>query len=131
MPDSPELLALALELESESVAEESAIATLVEAAGCSPTTLMGAYAYALSLAHDQPYDLSNEHMLGLLTKALQRAVRLSGEQRTHDGAGLFQQIVDVSGRRSVTASAVAARTAEVEADVAHLRPIEDPSAPAE
>lgn len=131
MPDSPELLALALELEADSVAEEAAIATLVEAAAGSPITLMGAYAYALSLAHDRPYDLSNEHMLGLLTKALQRAVRLSGEHRSHDGAGLFQHIVDVSGQQAVTPSAVAARTAEVEADLAQLRPAEEPSAPAE
>lgn len=122
MPDAPELLALALELEADAVATETAIATLVEASGHSPTALMGAYAYARSLAEDQPYDQCTEHMLELLTKALQRAVRLTGEQPTTEGAGLFQHIIDVSGSESVNPSAVASRMAEVEAGVEHLRP---------
>lgn len=122
MPDAPELLALALELEADAVATETAIATLVEASGHSPTALMGAYAYAHSLAEDQPYDPCTEHMMELLTKALQRAVRLTDEQSGGEAAGLFQHIVDVSGSDSVDPSAVALRTAEVEAGVEHLRP---------
>lgn len=125
MPDGPELLALALSLEAEDVSDEEAVVSLVEGAGCSATALMGAYAYALSLARDMPYDTSNERTLGLLTRALQRAVRLSGEQQSSDGATLLQHIVEVSGKASVGPSAVALRTAEVEADVDHLRAAAD------
>lgn len=125
MPDGPELLALALELEADAVAPESAIATLLEAAGRSPTTLMGAYAYAHSLAEDQPYDECTEHMLDLLTKALQRAVRLTGKNQVTDAPGLYQHIIDVSGRGSVAPGAVASRMAEVDADIDLLRPTEE------
>lgn len=129
MPDGPELLALALALEADGATDDEAVASLVEAAECSATTLMGAYAYALSLARDMPYDTSNERTLGLLTRALQRAVRLSGEHQSTDEATLLQHIVEVSGKASVTPSAVASRTAEVEAVVDNLRPPDEDGAP--
>lgn len=120
--DGPELLALALSLEAEDVADEEAVASLVESAGGSATALMGAYAFALSLARDMPYDTSHERTLGLLTRALQRAVRMSGEhQPPDDAATLLRHIVEVSGQASVGPGAVASRSAELDADIDHLR----------
>ena len=120
--DGRELLALALALAAEDADDEQAVASLVDSAGCSATALMGAYAFALSLARDMPFDTSNERTLRILTEALQRAVRLCGER--HDGdatAGLLQHIVEVSGQAAVAPRAVASRTAELEADLDHLR----------
>lgn len=125
--DGPELLAVALSLaiEVDDFGEETAIEALVEASGCSPSALMGAYAYGLSLAREQPYDASNERTLGFLTRALQRAVRLCGEHQAAEGASLLELIVQVAGSASVTPTAVASRTAEVDADIDHLRPSDD------
>lgn len=120
--DGRELLALALALEAEDADDEQAVASLVDSAGCSATALMGAYAFALSLARDMPYDTTNERTLRILTQALQRAVRLSGERHDADEtAGLLQHIVEVSGQGAVGPGAVASRTAELEADLGHLR----------
>ena len=120
--DGRELLGLALALETESADDERVIAALIDAADCSPTALMGAYAFALSLARDLPYDTSNERTLGLITRALQRAVRLSGQNHAPDGtASLLGHIVEVAGRAALQPDAVARRTAEVDADVGTLR----------
>lgn len=122
--DATELLALALSLATEvdEFGDDTAVEALVESSGCSPSALMGAYAYALSLAREQPYDASNERTLGFLTKSLQRAVRLCGEHQAAEGASLLELIVKASGSASFTPTAVATRTAEVDADIDHLRP---------
>jgi hypothetical protein len=120
--DGRELLAVALGLEAEEPDDELVVAELLEAAEGSPTALMGAYAFALSLARDMPYDTSNERTLAILTRALQRAVRASGER--HDSevtAGLLSHIVEVSGKAAMGPQAVAERVAEVDADVGILR----------
>lgn len=125
MPDGPELLALALELEADAVGVDAAVTTLVEAAGSSLTSLMSAHAYARSLAQDRPYDASTLHMVDLLSRALKRAKRLYEEQPRPDPTSLFQHIIDISGSAAVSPDAVASRTAEVDADVEHLRPHDD------
>ena len=112
--------ALAFSLEGHAGGRDP-VDELVEIADCSPTVLMGAYALALTLARDMPYDTSNERTLGLLTQALQRAVRLSGERGSPDGsASLLRHIVEVAGQSALAPGAVASREAEVEADVGHL-----------
>lgn len=117
----PELLALALALSTEDVSEEDAVGVLIDTAQCRATSLMGACAYALKLAEDRPYDSSSERVLTILTRALQQAVRLSGEQPSNDRAVLIDQIVEISGRASLDPGAVASRTAEVDADLEKLR----------
>lgn len=82
---------------------------------------MGAYADPLSLARDMPDDTSHERTLGVLTKALQRAVRLSGERGSSEAPTLLQHIIEVSSRASVAPTAVASRSAEVDAGVDSLR----------
>ena len=119
--DGPELLALALSLESDGVAQEEAVAALLESAQCSCTTLMTACGYALSLVRDMPYDAANERTLELLTQALQRAVRITGEPPSHENTVLLDQIVEISGRASVAPGAVASRMAELDADLDKLR----------
>jgi len=121
--DGRELLGLALALAAEDTDDERVVSELVDGSGCSPRALMGAYAFALSLARDLPYDTSNERTLGLLTRALQRAVRLTGQHHGPDDGtdGLLQHIVDVSGRSAVRPEAVASRVAEIDADVGSLR----------
>lgn len=122
--DARELLGLALALASEGDDDERVIDELVEAADGSATALMGAYAFALSLARDLPYDTSNEHTLSVLTRALQRAVRLSGEHHDHDHdgtVGLLRHIEEVAGRAAVRPEAMESRAAEVDADVGSLR----------
>ncbi|HVM04198.1 MAG TPA: hypothetical protein VM242_03405 [Acidimicrobiales bacterium] len=120
--DGRELLAVALGLEAEELDDELVVAELLEAAEDSPTALMGAYAFALSLARDMPYDTSNERTLAIITRALQRAVRASGERHDSEAtAGLLSHIVEVSGRAAVAPQAVAERVAEVDADVGILR----------
>lgn len=126
----PELLALALSLGADDADEDEAVAVLIETARCKATSLMGACAYALKLAEDQPYDPSNERVVNLLTRALQQAVRLSGEQPSGDRAILIDQIVEISGRASLAPGAVASRTAEVDADLEKLRAALDHQAPA-
>lgn len=116
-----ELLALALALEVEASSDEEAVAALVAAADASPTALMGAYAYALCLAKDMPYDTSNDRTLGLLTTALQQAVREHGEHGRGDAA-LLEHIVEVSGAAPLSAAAVASRAAALQADLDKLRP---------
>lgn len=123
-----ELLAQALALAhgGDHETDEQAVAVLVDIAEYSPTALMGAYALALSLARDMPYDTSNERTLSLLTRALQQAVRLSGVHHTPDGtASLLRHIVEIAGKSAMTPGAVASRTAEIDADVGHLRPHDD------
>ncbi|MFP5376776.1 MAG: hypothetical protein ACLGIO_08355 [Acidimicrobiia bacterium] len=121
--DGRELLGLALALEDEGAEDERVIDALVEASRCSPTALMAAYAFALSLARDLPYDTSNERTLGLITRALQRAVRLSGQRQAADGTpGLLRHIEEVAGQAAVRPDAVASRTAEVDADLVGLWP---------
>jgi len=117
----PELLALALSLEADGVGQEEAVTALLESAQCSCTTLMAACAYALSLVRDMPYDAANERPLQLLTDALQRAVRITGEPPSQDNTVLLDQIVEISGRESVAPGAVASRMAELDADVDKLR----------
>lgn len=119
--DGSELLALALSLEADGTDDEAVIASLVATAQGSATALMSACAYALSLSRDMPYDTANERTLDLLTQAAQQAVRTSGDIPSQDVAPLLQQIVEISGRASVTPGAVASRTAEVDADVEKLR----------
>ena len=120
-----ELLALALALAHDGDGTSpgtEAVESLVESADGSPTALMGAYALALSLARDMPYDTSNERTLSLITRALQRAVRLSGQRHAADGSdNLLRHIVDVAGQAAFAPDAVASRTAEVEDDLGHLR----------
>lgn len=121
--DGRELLGLALALAAEEPRDDHVVEALVEAAGASPTSLMGAYAFALSLARDLPYDTSNERTLGLLTRALQQAVRLSGLRHDHDHetVGLLRHIEEIAGKAAVRPEAVASRVAEVDADVGTLR----------
>lgn len=120
--DGRELLGLALALAADDPVDEHVVEALVEAADCSPIALMGAYAFALSLARDLPYDTSNERTLNLITRALQRAVRLSGERHAHDGTvGLLRHIEEIAGRAAVHPEAVASRVAEVDADLGALR----------
>lgn len=126
----PELLALALSLEADGADDEETVAALVESARCSGTTLMAACTYALSLARDMPYDNANERSLGLLTRALKQAVRMSGEVASQDRAVLLDQIVQSSGRASLAPGAVASRMAELDADLANLRHSSDSEAPA-
>lgn len=129
--DGRELLGLALALESESADDEWVITALIDDAGASPTALMAAYAFALSLARDLPYDTSNERTLSLITRALQRAVRLSGQRHEPDGtASLLGHIVEVAGRAAVRPEAVALRVAEVDADLGTLRHARAAEAPA-
>ncbi|HET7489405.1 MAG TPA: hypothetical protein VFJ85_15870 [Acidimicrobiales bacterium] len=120
-PYGPELLALALALSTEGVPEDEAVGALIDTAQCRATSLMGACAYALKLAEDRPYDASSERIVILLTRALQQAVRMSGEQPSNDRAILLEQIVEFSGRASLAPGAVASRTAEVDADLENLR----------
>lgn len=117
-----ELLALALALEAEDTSDADAVAALVRAADGSPSALMGAYAYALCLAKDLPYDPGNDRTLALLTSALQRAVRDYGEHGRGDGTSLLEHIVEVAGLRQVSTAAVAGRDAELQADLDRLRP---------
>ena len=124
--DGRELLAVALGLEAEEPDDELVIAELLDAAEGSPTALMGAYAFALSLARDMPYDTSNERTLAILTRALQRAVRASGERHDSEAtAGLLSHIVEASGKAAMGPQAVAERVAEVDADVGTLRHTDD------
>jgi hypothetical protein len=119
--DGPQLLALALSLEADEVPGEEAVDALLGAAGHSPTALMGAYAYALCLARDMPYDARNDQTLGLLTRALQRAVRHSADYPGSEGTSLLEHIVEASGMGPLDPSAVASRTAEVQAGLDMLR----------
>lgn len=128
--DGPELLALALSLEADEVPEEEAVGALMQSAEYSPTALMGAYAYALCLARDMPYDPRGEQTLGLLTKALQRAVRHGTEHTGGEGTSLLEHIVEASGMGPLAPSAVASRTAEVRAGLDMLRPAPDDDAAA-
>lgn len=128
--DGPELFALALSLEADGVEEEDAVSALVESAQCSGTSLMAACAYALSLARDMPYDAVTARTVALLTRALQRAVRLSGQVVSEDHAVLLEQIVQFSGQASVAPGAVASRMAELDADLDKLRSAADGEASA-
>lgn len=128
--EGPELLALALALEAEGADDEQVIASLVELAQGSCISLMGASAYALSLARDMPYDTANERTLSLLTRALQQAVHMSGAVPSDDRATLLRQIVETSGGASMTPGAVASRVAQLDADLETLRITGDGEAPA-
>lgn len=128
--EGADLLALVLELVAEGSDDDDIVRSLVMAAGGNATTLMGACAYALSLARDMPYDPGNERTLRLLTEALQRAVHTSGESPSEDHDTLLRHIVEYSGGWSVAPDAVAARTAELDADLETLRPSDDGEAAA-
>ena len=121
-----ELLALALSLQVEETDAEAVVDALLESAEHSPTALMGAYAYALCLARDMPYDPGSEHTLGLLTKALHRAVRHAGALRGGEGTNLLEHIVAVSGSAPLAPGAVASRSGELQADVERLRHSAEP-----
>jgi len=123
--EGSDLLALVLELAAEGGHDEDIVTSLVETACGSPTTLMAACAYALSLARDLPYDSANERTLRLLTQALQRAVHTSGEAPSEDHDSLLRHIVEYSGGAAMTPGAVASRSAAVDADLATLRNSED------
>jgi len=119
--DGPELLALALSLEADGIDDEDAVVSLVESAHYSGTALMAAFTYALSLARDLPYDPARERTLLTLTRAVQRAVRLSGEVPSEVRTILLSQIEGVAGQAAMTPGAVAARGAELDADLESLR----------
>lgn len=116
-----ELLALALALEAEGSDDETAVMSLAERAHYSGTALMSAVTYALSLGRDLPFDQGREHTLVLLTRAVQRAVRLSGEVPSEARTILLTQIEGVSGPASMRPRAVAARGAELDAELESLR----------
>lgn len=127
--DGPDLLALVLELTADGAGDEEAVASLVEAAHGSASTLMGACAYALSLARDLPYDSANERTLQLLTVALHRAVQASGDVPVDDRATLLRHIVEFSGGAAMAPGAVAERVAELDASLDTLRAAGDSGAP--
>lgn len=128
--DGSELLALALSYSIEDVADLEAVEALAEASGYSPTSLMSACSYAQAMARDKPLDTSNERTLDLLTRAVQRAAYLSGEQEAADRAPLMEQIVETAGEAAVEPGAVASRTAELDAAVDQLRAGVDAEGPA-
>lgn len=123
--EGSDLLALVLELSAEESADGEIVDALVVAAHGHPTPLMGACAYALSLARDLPYDTANERTLRLLTEALQRAVHSSGEAPSEDRDSLLRHIMEYSGGSAMAPRAVASRMAELDADLEALRPSED------
>lgn len=120
--DGPELLGLALSLEAAGTDDDEVVTSLLEAARCSVTALMGACTHALSLSRDMPYDETSQRTLDVLTRAAQQAVRMSVDIPSEDRAPLLDHIVEISGRAAVAPGAVASRTAEVDADMDHLRP---------
>lgn len=128
--EGSDLLAMALELQAEGTGDEEAVASLVEAAHGSATTLMSGCAYALSLARGMPYDSANQRTLRLLTAALQHAVHTSGEEPSEDRDSLLRHIVEVAGGAAMAPPAVASRIAELDADLETLRPASDNEAPA-
>ena len=119
--DGPELLAMALSLGIENVADIEAVESLVEASGYSPTSLMAACSYAQAMARDKPLDTTNERTIDLLTRAVQRAAYLAGEQEAADRTPLLEHIVETAGESAVAPGAVASRTAELDAAVDQLR----------
>jgi len=129
--DGPELLALALSLEAEGIDDDEVIDALVAGAHSSATALMSAGAYAHALARDRPYDAVNERTLDLLARAAQKAVHTTADvQDEEEESTLVHLIVEVSGQAAVAPSAVALRTAEVEADMEKLRAAANSEEPA-
>lgn len=119
--DGSELLALALSFGIEDVPDIEAVESLVEASGYSPTSLMAACSYAQAMARDKPLDTTTERTIELLTRAVQRAAYLAGEQESADRAPLMEHIVETAGEAAVTPGAVASRSAELDAAVDQLR----------
>ena len=123
--DASELLALALSFEAEVVTDLEAVELLVESSGYRTTHLMAACSYAVAMARDLPFDPSTPRTLRLLSRAVQRAAVLSGEQPSPERATLLEQIVEISGHGAMAPGAVESRSVELEEALARLRSTAD------